>query len=87
MFGIIFVWGLILAFYNLEVLTGFLFVVEATALLVLILFLLALNFEGRQTSIKLPLLYGWGVLIGAYLFFCYAYTRPYFFKHLNAIAF
>jgi hypothetical protein len=39
--------GVFLSYYNLEVLTGFLLVVEFTAFFVLILFLLALNFEGR----------------------------------------
>jgi NADH:ubiquinone oxidoreductase subunit 6 (subunit J) len=55
LFGLIFIWGLILAVYNLEVLTGFLLVVELTAVLVLILFLLALNFEGRRSSHATPM--------------------------------
>ena len=47
MFLFILIMGIFLAYYNLEVLSGFLLVVEFTAFFVIILFLLALNFEGK----------------------------------------
>ena len=71
--------------YNLEVLTGFLLVVELTAVLVIILFLLALNFEGRRSSHPTPMVWGYSILFVSYAFFCHVFTRPQPFKFLNAL--
>jgi hypothetical protein len=81
--GLMLVWGLALASYNIEVLTGFLFVVEATAALVLILFLLALNYEGRPSTRGGSAPMAWLLLTALYALFCFAYTRPVNFKSLN----
>jgi hypothetical protein len=45
LFLFIFLFGVILAYYNLEVLTGFLLVTEFTAFFIIIIFLLSMNFE------------------------------------------
>lgn len=77
--------GVLLAYYNLEVLTGFLFVVETTAFFIIILFLLTLNFEGSLFnksksfvifSVALPILY---------IFFLHIFTRHQGLGSLNAI--
>lgn len=81
----IFLLGVFLAFYNLEVLTGFLFVVELTAFFIIVLFLLTLNFEGALINkIKSFTSFGF-VLLGAYLFFLHIFTRHQGLGFLNAV--
>ncbi len=45
LFTFILLLGIFLAYYNLEVLTGFLLVIEFTAFFIILLFLLSMNFE------------------------------------------
>jgi hypothetical protein len=76
--------GVFLAYYNLEVLTGFLLVVEFTAFFVVILFLLALNFEGKlSNTYLLPTFYA-SILILGYLFFVCSFSKPASLDFLNA---
>lgn len=74
-----------LAYYNLEVLSGFLLVVEFTAFFVMVLFLLALNFEGRLTNKNLNLLNFLWLLPGSYLFFLSSFSKPVSLENLNAL--
>lgn len=84
---IVFNWSVILANYNLEVLTGFLLVVELTAFLVLLLFLLSINYEGKLNNNKNSLFAGWFFSMLFFLFFLFLQFRPYFFKDLNPISY
>lgn len=81
----VFLLGVFLAFYNLEVLTGFLFVVELTAFFIIILFLLTLNFEGSLVNKSKSFLVFSFVLVGVYLLFLYVFTRPTALTFLNAV--
>lgn len=83
---IVFNWAVIMANYNLEVLTGFLLVVELTAFLVLLLFLLSINYEGKFNNNKNSLFVGWFFSMLFFLFFLFLQFRPYFFKSLNPIS-
>jgi hypothetical protein len=83
--GLVFIWGLVLALYNLEVLTGFLFVVELTAVLVLVLFVLALNFEGRTSQATQALYWGYALLVAVFALLLHMFTRPVDFKGLNTL--
>ena len=84
---IIFVWGIILSLYNFEVLTGFLFVLELTAVFIIILFLLALNFEGKQNKSGSIFLYTWFLILLNFLFYLYIYTKPFINKQLNSFSY
>lgn len=84
---IVFNWCVIIANYNLEVLTGFLIVVELTAFLVLLLFLLSINYEGKFNNNKNSLFAGWFFSVLFFLFFLFLHFRPYFFKALNPISY
>lgn len=81
----VFLLGVFLAFYNLEVLTGFLFVVEITAFFIIILFLLTLNFEGALINRSKNFIVFSVVLLGAYLLFLYVFTRHIAMNFLNAV--
>lgn len=81
----VFLLGVFLAFYNLEVLTGFLFVVEITAFFIIILFLLTLNFEGNLINKSKSFLVFSFVLLAAYLLFLYVFTRHTALNFLNAV--
>lgn len=81
----VFFLGVFLAFYNLEVLTGFLFVVEITAFFIIILFLLTLNFEGSLINRSKNFIIFSVVLLGAYLLFLYIFTRHIAMNFLNAV--
>lgn len=83
--GLVFIWGLVLALYNLEVLTGFLFVVELTAVLVLVLFVLALNFEGRTSQATQALYWGYALLVAVFALLLHMFTRPVDFRGLNML--
>lgn len=80
----VFLAGVFLIYYNLEVLTGFLFVLELTAFFIIILFLLALNFTGRlPNKDNFGAKCGMGFII-LYLFFFYAFSKPASLEILNA---
>lgn len=84
MFLFILMVAIFLAYYNLEVLSGFLLVVEFTAFFVIVLFLLALNFEGKldnrdSTWLKFSL-----PVAGLYLGGFYAFSKPASLDFLNA---
>lgn len=81
----IFLMGVFLAFYNLEVLTGFLLVVELTAFFIIVLFLLTLNFEGSLVNRSKSFASFSFVLLFAYLFFLFIFTRHHTPTFLNAI--
>lgn len=81
----IFLSGIFLAFYNLEVLTGFLFVVEITAFFIIILFLLTLNFEGSLLNKSKNFMVFSFALLAVYLFFLTIFTRHHGIAFLNAV--
>lgn len=81
---IIIINGVFLAYYNLEVLTGFLLVVELTVFFIIILFLLALNFDGKLSNKIEKIIYYCFSLIFIYLFFFYSFSKPVSLEFLNA---
>lgn len=84
MFLFILLTGVFLAYYNLEVLTGFLLVVEFTAFFVIILFLMALNFESKLANVDHTLLTYAIILFLSYLFFFFTFSKPDSLDFLNA---
>lgn len=84
---IVFNWSIIIANYNLEVLTGFILVVELTAFLVLLLFLLSINYEGKFNNNKNSLFVGWFLSFVFFSLFFFLHFRPFFFKALNPISY
>jgi NADH:ubiquinone oxidoreductase subunit 6 (subunit J) len=58
LFAVASTWATALAVLNLEVLTSFLIIVELTAILIIIIFLMSLNFEGRRQAQAKPPVYG-----------------------------
>ena len=84
MFLFILIMGIFLAYYNLEVLSGFLLVVEFTAFFVIILFLLALNFEGKLLNRDVTWVTFFIPLSLVYLFCLYVFSKPASLDFLNA---
>ena len=84
MFLFILLNGIFLAYYNLEVLTGFLLVIEFTAFFIIILFLLALNFENLLPNTDKTLTTYVSILFIAYLFFFFSFSKFARMELLNA---
>ena len=71
LFTFILLLGVFLAYYNLEVLTGFLLVIEFTAFFIILLFLLSMNFESLIKSSVLSFFFFTAVLFNLFFVFYY----------------
>ena len=80
LFTFILLLGVFLAYYNLEVLTGFLLVIEFTAFFIILLFLLSMNFESLIKSSVLSFFF---LLLFCLIFFLFFIIFDYQKDYLN----
>ena len=80
LFSFILLIGIFLAYYNLEVLTGFLLVVEFTAFFIILLFLLSMNFEALiKNGVFSFFIFSLFILITFLFFIVFDYQKEYFY--------
>jgi len=85
MFFFIVLFSIILAYYNLEVLSGFLLVTEFTAFFIVILFLLSLNFDTLNKNNFFYSIFVFSIFFSCFMFFLFFEYRVDSFNFLNGV--